>query len=224
MVLWSEIASLPAEKIEKKYYHVKPDGKIFYSDALYYMDLISFEFEANEKGEMSENLMDVVVTCRQTKNNLDIFLEIPFDEKKIAYDTLIKNAFLAEFNIAIIPPKNDSEKDWKKYYKTVDKFSKAHARITNFPHAVWPVTSIIRHLFRTVITENPPTELIVGETVNNSELFKSIYGDARVDNEKYQEITEVVRENVYDVVGGEANFIQMAHNTVRAMEQQKQNR
>lgn len=221
MNLWSEIVDLPVDKIKNKYFGVKADGKKFYSKHLFYVDLISFQFDANEKGEMADDLLDAVVTCRQTKNSMRIFVEIPFDAKKIAYDTMINNAFLAEFDIAITPPKSDSNKDWEKYYKVIDKFSKSHARISNFQHAVWPITSVIRHLFRSAITKTPPSELVVGETVDVAELFTHIYDGANVLDERYQEITEIVRVNVYDAIGGEGNFVKMAQDTVRAIQQQQ---
>lgn len=221
MNLWSEIINLPADKIEKQYFSVKADGKKFYSKYLFYVNLISFQFEANEKGEMVNDLLDAVVTCRQTKNSMRIFIEIPFDAKKIAYDTIINNAFLAEFDIAIVPPKSDKNSDWEKYYKVIDKFSKSHSRIANFTQAVWPITSVIRHLFRSTISDNPPTDLIVGETVDLADLFANIYDGANVADPRYQEVTEIVRTNVYDAIGGEGNFVKMAQNTLRVMEQQR---
>lgn len=207
MTLWSEIINSDKDNVKERYFDVEVDCEVFYSGNLSEVKEVSFKYKS-DGNKIDDLLLDAIITLRQITNACEIYLEL--DPKEVNYNlyNLLQSAVLAEFNIYIRKPNADEIGD---FAKLSAELAKAHAKFDNYMRPLWPVTPIIRDMFRKeILKENAPNILVIGEQVVHSEMFNKVYENANNEDDYIKLASEKIREVVYKEVGGEAGFKQIA--------------
>jgi hypothetical protein len=211
MTLWSEIINSSKEDVKEKYYNVEIDCNDFYSANLENVKEVSFNYKS-DGNKIDNSLLDAIASLRQVTNECEIFVELDPKEKKYNLYELLKSSILAEFNIYVRKPKEEEIDD---FVRLSEELAVTHAMFKTFLRPLWPVTPIIRDMFRKeILKENAPERMVIGEQVVHVDMFNNIYGEVKNTEEYIKLADEKIRGVVYKEVGGESGFRKIAQQAV----------
>jgi len=216
MTLWSEIINSSKEDVKEKYYNVEIDCADYYSANLAKVKEVSFNYKS-DGDKIDFALLDAITALRQLTVACEIYLEIDPKETKYNLYELLQSSILAEFNIYIRIPNEDEIDDFVRLSK---ELAETHAKFKNFMRPLWPVTPIIRDMFRKeILKDKAPNLMIIGEHVAHSAMFNKVYENLTNDVEYIKLANEEIKKVVYKEIGGEEGFKAIANQA--AMMRQK---
>jgi len=221
MTLWSEIINATEKEVQEKYSNVDIDCEVFYSANLFNVKEVSFNYKA-DGNKIDDRLLDAITALRQITHICEIYLELDPKEKNYNLPDLLQNALLAEFNIYIRKPLADEFDD---FVRLSEELAKAHSKFDNYLRPLWPVTPIIRDLFRhEILKEKAPAQIVIGEQVVHLAKFNTVYENVTNETDFIKLASEKIRQVVYNEIGGEAGFKQIAQQAAIANQQAMANK